>query len=210
MVSAVSSGGVGQVGFSIQNNVAAPVKETAPVTKVTVLPNLIERLKQIEGTPGYAQAAVGVLVTDGAAHSPAAWAEITVAQLIQIESTHQGNYAHEFKANVQQCLAIEFIEIIRAEQRHLQQDEARLNAPVDLAAIGAAIVRKISVIAGDTQWADHYRNPVAIEAMIGVIIKDVATMMLIERELYAKAQIAHGSALAASFLAEVEALRAAA
>jgi hypothetical protein len=206
MVSAVASAGVGKVSIAIQNNVAAdPVP--VPVSKVTVLPNLLERLAEMNamGAPDRAAGPIAVLSTDGGnAHSADAWAAVTVEQLIQIEPSHRGNFAHQFKAQVRSVLADCFAGLMAAERAHLRQDETRLEAGVDLAGMARPIAAEIARLGRDTEWAAHYDNPYAIEAMVGVLIKDIATMLLIERELFARAQAEqHASRIAQRFLAEL-------
>lgn len=157
-------------------------------TRVTVAPDISKRLDDATelGVPCTFAGPVAFLATDGGVHTPQAWARVTCEQLIQIEPSHDGNFAHEFKTQVRDSLEQSYITILAGERRALNENEARLDSACDFPALAAPVIERIVNVAADTPWAGHFANDTTVRAIEGVIVKDLHTAVLLERQAFAR------------------------
>lgn len=192
----VAGGGqAGNIGIRIVNG---PVPQP---TRVDLVPDFAGRLGQAAADQFASLTAgpVGYLRTDGGAHSAAAWATITCAQLIDVDAGSGNNFAREWRHEVAEILVAAFDGVIRSERAQLAEDANRLLVPVVCRERAAPIYAVIAAAGVETPWARHYRDEKVTKAAVDVIAKDIASAILIERQIFASAH--PESAAAQEFLA---------
>jgi len=134
---------------------------------------------------------VGVMITDGGAHPPELWAEVTADQLIDISAQAPETRvaeAREFRARIVSVLAGYHAEVQRIEREALDREGcARLMlAPEESMLLDGAVNELVDAARGYS-FADHFKRPEVQDYVRAVLAGHFASSVHVERSLHADA-----------------------